>query len=194
MSRIDPALPPYSLSIQTYLDKLMPEGMEPLYLFRVLARDERLFARFMSSGLLDRGHLSIRERELVILRVCANEHSEYEWGVHVTQFAKRAGLDPEQVAATCDAERGVACWSERDRLLLAMCDELSAGTKLSAALWRELAQIFSDEARLELLLLAGFYRVTCVLTNSLELPLEPFAARFPSSGLSAAISDQAQRG
>ena len=180
MSRIDPALPPYSESIQTYLDKLMPQGMEPLYLFRVLARDERLFTRFMSAGLLDRGHLSLRERELVILRVCANEHSEYEWGVHVTQFAKRAGLSPEQCAATCSAERELACWSERDRWLLAMCDELSVGTKLSDALWHDLSQAFSDEARLELLLLAGFYRLTSVLTNTLQLPLEPFAARFPT--------------
>jgi alkylhydroperoxidase family enzyme len=181
MSRIDPALPPYSQSIQTYLDKLMPQGMEPLYLFRVLARDERLFARFMSAGLLDRGHLSMRERELVILRVCANEHSEYEWGVHVTQFAERAGLGPEQVTATCNAERELVCWSERDRLLLAMCDALSVGSKLSDVLWRDLCQAFSDEARIELLLLAGFYRLTSVLTNTLELPLEPFAARFPAS-------------
>ena len=179
MSRINPALPPYSLSIQTYLDKLMPKNMEPLYLFRVLARDERLFARFMSAGLLDRGHLSMREREVVILRVCANEHSEYEWGVHVTQFARRAGLSPEQVAATCNADRELDCWSERDRLLLALCDELTRGTKLSDALWRKLAQEFSDEARIELLLLAGFYRLTSVLTNTLELPLESFGARFP---------------
>jgi alkylhydroperoxidase family enzyme len=168
MSRIDPALPPYPLSIQTYLDKLMPKGMQPLYLFRVLARDERLFARFMSAGLLDRGHLTMHERELVILRVCANEQSEYEWGVHVTQFAARAGLSQEQVAATCSADRELSCWSERERVLLAMCDELSAGTKLSEGLWR-----------LELLLLAGFYRLTSVLTNTLELPLEPFGARFP---------------
>lgn len=181
MSRIAPASPPYSQSIQTYLDKLMPEGMEPLYLFRVLARDERLFARFMSSGLLDRGHVSIREREVVILRVCANEDSEYEWGVHVSLFAARAGFSPEQVAATRSAERELSCWSARDRLLLAMCDELRDGTKLSAPLWNELAQAYSEEARIELLLLAGFYRVTCILTNALELPLELFAARFPAA-------------
>lgn len=181
MSRIDPALPPYSQSIRTYLEKLMPAGMEPLYLFRVLARDERLFARFMSAGLLDRGHLSMHERELVILRVCANEHSEYEWGVHVTLFAERAGLSPEQVGATCREERELACWSERDRLLLAMCDELKTGTQLSDALWSELSLAFSEEARIELLLLAGFYRVTSVLTNTLQLPLETFGARFPTA-------------
>ena len=62
-----------------------------------------------------------------------------------------------------------------------MCDELSVGSKLSDVLWRDLRQAFSDEARIELLLLTGFYRLTSVLTNTLELPLEPFAARFPAS-------------
>lgn len=38
---------------------------------------------------------------------------------------------------------------------------------------------FSEEAIIELLLLAGFYRTVSYLTNSLRLPLEPFAARFP---------------
>ncbi len=38
---------------------------------------------------------------------------------------------------------------------------------------------FSEEAILELLLLAGFYRTVSYLTNALRLPLEPYAARFP---------------
>jgi hypothetical protein len=33
---------------------------------------------------------------------------------------------------------------------------------------------------LELLLLAGFYRTVSYLTNSLRLPLETYAARFPT--------------
>ena len=39
---------------------------------------------------------------------------------------------------------------------------------------------FSEEALLELLLLAGFYRTVSCLANALRLPLEPFAARFPA--------------
>ena len=37
-----------------------------------------------------------------------------------------------------------------------------------------------EEAVLELLLLAGFYRTVSYLTNALRLPLEPYAARFPA--------------
>jgi alkylhydroperoxidase family enzyme len=178
MSRISPASPPYPASIQTQLDKIMPKGVPPLWLFRVMARDERLFARVFASGLLDRGHLTLREREIVILRVCANNRSEYEWGVHVNGFATRAGLTSEQVAATLE-QSSDACWAPHDRLLLRLCDELQVGTVVSDALWSELAAEFSEEALLELLVLNGFYRTISLLTNTLQMPLEDFGMRFP---------------
>lgn len=179
MSRMLPASPPYSANIQTELDKIMPRGVEPLYLFRVLARDERLFSRAFSGGLLDRGHLSLREREIVILRVCANNRSEYEWGVHVTNFSARAGISPEQVVATTEATTELACWSERDRLLLRLCDELQGTTTVSDALWTAIASEWSEPARLELLMLTSYYRMISVLTNTLQMPLEAYGARFP---------------
>ena len=49
------------------------------------------------------------------------------------------------------------------------------------ALWAELTAHHSDEALLELLMLAGTYRTVSYLVNSLRLPLEPGASRFPLS-------------
>ena len=184
MSRMVPASPPYPASIQSALDKIMPAGVEPLYLFRVLARDERLFSRFFGASLLDRGQLSLREREIVILRVCANNRSEYEWGVHVTFFAERAGLSSAQVAATLDPESAHSAWAARDQLLVRLCDELQHGTTVSDGLWSELSQEWSEPARLELLMLISFYRLVSVLTNTLQLPLESYAARFPAGTVS----------
>ena len=37
----------------------------------------------MAGSLLDRGSISMRNRELMILRICARCGAEYEWGVHV---------------------------------------------------------------------------------------------------------------
>ncbi len=179
MSRISPATPPYPAPIQAELDKIMPKGMEPLYLFRVLARDERIFARSVGSGLLDRGHLTLREREIVILRVCANNKSQYEWGVHVTAFAARAGLTDEHVSATVKQPSHATCWNAKEQLIVRLCDELYAGTTVTDELWTELHAAFSEEAILELLLLNGFYRTISVLTNTLQMPLEDYAARFP---------------
>jgi alkylhydroperoxidase family enzyme len=177
--RMAPAAPPYAAEVQARLDALMPPGVTPLLLFRVLARDRRLFDRFMGGGLLDQGHLTLRQREIVIHRVTARCGAEYEWGVHAAIFAKRAGLDAAQLRSTVHGGPGDACWTPADALLIGFCDALHAACTLDEALWTELSAAFSAEAILELLLLAGFYRTVSYLTNALHLPPERFAARFP---------------
>lgn len=75
----------------------MPKGVPPLVLFRTLAVNERVFLGLMASRLLDRGSITLREREIVIDRTCARCGSEYEWGVHVTFFGERVGFTEEQI-------------------------------------------------------------------------------------------------
>jgi alkylhydroperoxidase family enzyme len=179
--RIAPAEPPYRAEVQARLDALMPPGVAPLLLFRVLARDRRLFERFMGGGLLDRSHLTLRQREIVIHRVTARCGSEYEWGVHAALFARRAGLEADQLHSTVHGGPHDACWSAQDALLLRLCDALHADCTIDDALWAELRAVFSEEAILESLLLAGFYRTVAYLTNALDLPPEPFAGRWAVS-------------
>jgi len=178
--RIAPANPPYAPEVQARFDALMPPGVEPLVLFRVLAQDLRLFQRFMGAGLLDKGHLTLRQREIVIHRVTAQCGSEYEWGVHAAFFAERAGLGAAALRATVRGGPDDPCWSAEDALLIRFCDALLADCTIGDALWAELRAAFGEEAMIELLLLAGFYRTVSYLTNALRLPLEPFAARFPA--------------
>jgi alkylhydroperoxidase family enzyme len=176
--RVAPANAPYPPEIQARFDALMPPGVAPLTLFRTLARDQRLFQRFMGGGLLDKGHLTLRQREIVIDRVTARCGAEYEWGVHVAFFAKRVGFDEVQLRSLVEGAPGDACWKAEDALLIRLCDALHASCDIDDALWAELRAQFSEEAMLELLLLAGFYRTVSYLTNALRLPLEPYAARF----------------
>jgi alkylhydroperoxidase family enzyme len=155
--------------------------MPPLVLFRVLARDARLFERFMGGGLLDKGHLTLRQREIVIDRVTARCGSEYEWGVHAAFFAKRAALGLEQLRSIVRGGPGDACWSAEEALLIRFCDALHETCDVPDGLWADLRARFSEEAMLELLLLAGFYRTVSYLTNALRLPSEPFAQPFPTA-------------
>jgi alkylhydroperoxidase family enzyme len=179
-TRIGPAAPPFPPDVQGALDRTMPPGMPPLVLFTTLARDPRLFGKFFAGGLLDRGHLTLRQRELVIHRTTALNRSEYEWGVHVALFSARVQLTAEQLHSTVHGGPGDGCWSDEDRALLRLCDALHATSTLDDTLWSALRERFSDEAMLELLLLAGFYRTVSYLTNALQLPLEANAARFPA--------------
>ena len=176
--RIAPAEPPYEPWAQAAFDRGMPPGAEPLLLFRVLARDRRLFERFMGGGLLDRGHLSLRDRELVIDRVTARNGSEYEWGVHIAFFAERIRLTEAQRQGIVDGAPDADCWPPREALLLRLVDQIDATTRVEKLLWQAAVAEFGELACLEIILLCGFYRTVSLLTNTLELPGEPGAARF----------------
>src|ERR1700752_3623779 len=122
-ARIAPAAEPFPDEIQHAIDAIM-RGQPPLVLFTTLARDRRLFFKFFNSGLLDRGHLTIRQREIVIDRVTASCGAEYEWGVHVSVFAGKAGLTEEQIASLTIGGPDDNCWSDADRLVLRFGDRL----------------------------------------------------------------------
>lgn len=184
-ARIAPVEPPFVPAVQQWLDRTMPAGMPPLLLFKTLARDERLFGKFFSAGLLDRGHLTLRQRELVIDRTTALCRSEYEWGVHIAIFGAKVGLGADQVHSLVHGRPDDPCWNAEDRVLLQFCDALHAGCDVDDELWAALRERFSEPAVLELLLLAGFYRTVSYLTNVLRLPPELHAARFPPAGVPA---------
>jgi len=177
-ARMQPLAPPFAPALQAQFDAVM-RGRAPLALFTTVARDARLWAKFSAGSLLDRGHLRLRERELVIDRTTARCGAEYEWGVHVATFGAKAGLTEAQIHSLAHGTPRDACWSDEDRQLLELCDALHERCDVDDALWAALRARLSDEAMLELLLLAGFYRTVSYLANALRLPLEPGARRFP---------------
>src|ERR1700693_1750945 len=130
MSRIAPLEPPYEPEIAGQFDRIM-RGAPPLMLFRVMASNARAWEKFRAGSLLDRGPLSLREREIVIDRTCALTRCEYEWGVHVAAFAAAAHLSDEQVRATVLGKANAACWSAAEQALIAAVDALHARATLS---------------------------------------------------------------
>jgi alkylhydroperoxidase family enzyme len=143
-----------------------------------MARDRRLFFRYFGGGLLDRGNLTLRQREIVIDRTTALCRAEYEWGVHVTTFAGQANLTRNQITSLTFGASADDCWDEADRELIELCDQLHGSATIDDELWNRLSVRLTDEAILELLLLAGFYHSTSFIVNGLQLPLEPGMARF----------------
>ena len=177
--RIEPLQPPFPDEIQQAFDTIMPKGVAPLTLFTTIARDARLFERFRGGSLLDRGHLTLRQREIVIDRVTALSGSEYEWGVHIAFFAEKVGFTEAHRRSLVNGGADDTIWNEDERVLIRACDQLHARCDLDDPAWNGLRAYFSEEAVLEVLMLAGFYRMVSYLTNALRLPLEPYAARFP---------------
>jgi alkylhydroperoxidase family enzyme len=176
MSRIPPIEAPFDPGVSEDLEKLMPPGVPPLLLFRTLAHNPRVLRRVRKGGLLDRGSISVRQRELVILRTTALCRSEYEWGVHVALFGAAAGLTPAEIAATVSGE--VAALPAEDGALIELCDALHRAAAVPDALWQRLADAYRPEQLVELVALAGQYHMISYITNAFEVGLEDQAPRF----------------
>lgn len=151
----------------------------PLNIFRTLRHNKPLTKAFLTLGshLLGGGSLPPREREVVVLRVGFRCSSEYEFGQH-TVIGREAGLTDEEVARL--AVPGTAGWSEDDAALVALADELCDDDVVTEQTWQALARRWSTEELLELLVLAGFYRLVSGLLNSAGVPLEPGTPGWPA--------------
>lgn len=189
--RLAPLAPPYAPELAALLTRMTPPGApDILLLFRVLAHNPELAERMTGWGgyLLGRkASLSLRDREMVIDRVCARCGAEYEWGVHIAAFAKAAGLSEAQNAAIAGGDalgqaqgEQSSPLTERDRLLVRMVDELHDTARISDALWGELAAQWTPAQLVELLMLAGWYHAISYVCNGARVPLEAWAPRFPS--------------
>lgn len=183
--RIAPLRPPYEPAIEQALGKWMPPGsaQEPLVLFRTLAVHDELMSRMrpLGAGILGHGRVPPREREIVIHRTCARAGAEYEWGVHVLAYGKRVGLTEEQLAATATGGADDRCWSDADRLLIRLADEVFDACDVSAPLWSALGDRYADDQLLELLIICGWYRLLSAVINSIGIEREAWAARFPTA-------------
>jgi alkylhydroperoxidase family enzyme len=178
--RIAPLDPPYPPAVQAEFDKLM-RGAAPLLLFRTVARNPRVLQRMMAGGLLDRGSISLRHRELMILRTCARCGAEYEWGVHIAAFGAKAQWTAAQIRSTVHGGGDDPCWSLEDRLVIRLADQLHDSNRVDDTLWQEISAHFAPDQLVELIMLAGLYHAVSYMVNAIGVQHEAFAPRFPSN-------------
>jgi 4-carboxymuconolactone decarboxylase len=164
--------------------ELLGDRGRPLNIFLTLAKNEPLFTSFMQLGgyLLGRQFgVDRRERELVILRVGWRSGSDYEFGQH-TVIGKHVGVTEEEIVRL--TQDGFAGWSDDDAALLAMADDLCADNVVSDATWARLAQRWSEQQLLDLLVLAGFYRLVSGFLRSVRVQREAGTPGFPEEAAS----------
>jgi len=187
-ARISPINAPYSEEITADFNTVMPPGMPPLSIFRTVAHNPRVLHRMVVGGLLDKGSISVADRELVILRACGVCKAEYEWGVHVAAFAKKAGFNEAQINDTAAPTSDSSLWNDSQNLIIAMVDQLHVSNQVSDELWERLAKAFKEEQLIELIMVAGLYHAVSFMVNACKIQREPFAPGFPAStSASAAI-------
>ena len=99
--------------------------------------------------------------------------------MHVIAYGKPLGLTDAQIEATISGDADDPAWSDADRVLIRFADELHDTATISAPLWSALAGRYRVDQLLELLIIAGWYRLLAGVINAVGIELEPWAARFP---------------
>jgi len=121
--------------------------------------------------------LSVREQELVILRMAVLYRSEYVWKHHV-KVGREFGIDDEELAAI-RAGAVAAFAAERERALLELTDAFVNERCLPPTLWRRTRGILAPRDFVDLISLVAQY-VLFTLTNvCLQVQVEPAVADLP---------------
>jgi alkylhydroperoxidase family enzyme len=186
--RIDPVAPPYTPEAAAMLARWMPRdagAIEPLTLFRTLARHLDLASRMLplGAGILAHGRVRPRDREIVIQRTCARTGADYEWGVHAAVYGERVGLTPEQVRATATSDAHDPAWDPAGGRLVELADELHETATISDALWVALEREYDPDQLLELVITAGWYRLIAYVIHAARVTPEPWATPMPQSNM-----------
>jgi alkylhydroperoxidase family enzyme len=174
------------LPMRPRIDPLPPRGDQPaeLNIFRTLAHNEKLAKGFLRLGshLLGGGVLPAREREIVILRTGSRAGSEYEFGQHA-RIGRQAGLTDDEIARLAGGHTGR--WSDDDDALVCLVDELCDHDVVSETTWERLRARWNDAQLLELLVLAGYYRLVSGMLNSVGVALEQGTPGWPDGASGA---------
>lgn len=178
-SRISPLV-----DLSPELQEIMGGGIKspagtPLNIFGTIAHHPRLLKRFMNfAGLfLNKGLLPGREREVVILRVGWNCQSVYEFGQH-TVIGQRVGLSLAEISALTKTTSEFQ-WSDRDSALIAMSDELCNDNCVSETTWKKLTADWKQDELIELVMVAGTYRLVSGFLNTMGVELDAGTPGWP---------------
>jgi AhpD family alkylhydroperoxidase len=138
----------------------------------LLQRIAPLAGAFLQSKVLPE-----RERELVILRVAWRTRCVYEFGQHALR-AHAAGLSTTEIrGSTLDPDDHP--WPAGDAALIAMADELFEHDDVTDATWADLSARWDESQLVELLMLAGYYRMVAGFLKGCRVEPEAGAPGWP---------------
>lgn len=107
-------------------------------------------------------------RELVILLVARLEGGDYEWVQHVV-VGKALGCRPEQIVALERDEFAADCFDAREKVLLDFTIDVVRNVAASEAHVAAVAEHFSPQEIVEIIMTAGFYMAVVRLTRTTRI-------------------------
>jgi alkylhydroperoxidase family enzyme len=177
-----PRVEPVDMSNLTEPQRVMLESRGTLNIYKTLANHVELYNRWSPLGrfILSGSSIQPRHREMAMLRMGWLCQSGYEWSQHARIAKASAGMLAEEIRAIAVGPAAPS-WSDLDRAVLRMADELRYDTMISDQTWAALRRGYSEEQIMELLFTAAQYQLVSMALNSLGVQLEPTAVeRMPS--------------
>lgn len=121
--------------------------------------------------------LSVREQELVILRMAVLYRSEYVWKHHVNVGREFGINDTELDAIRMGSYTAFA--AERERALLELADAFMNDRSLSPKLWDWTRRVLSSRDFVDLISLVSQYVLFALTNVCLQVQVEPGVAGLP---------------
>ena len=153
-----------------------------LNIYKTLANHVELYNRWSPLGrfILNASSVQPRHREMAMLRIGWLCQSGYEWSQHARIAKASAGMSEAEIRAIAVGPQADN-WSELDRAVLTMADELRYDAMISDGTWAALQRGYKDEQIMELQFTAAQYQLVSMALNSLGVQLEPTAVdRIPT--------------
>jgi alkylhydroperoxidase family enzyme len=147
-----------------------------LNIYRTLVHHVDLYNRWSPLGqfLLNGSSISARHREIAMLRMGWLCQSPYEWSQHARIAKASAGMTEAEVRRIAEGADAPG-WSDMDRAVIRMADELRYEAMISDATWVELRKGYSDQQVMELLYTSAQYQLVSMALNTLGIQVEPQA-------------------
>jgi alkylhydroperoxidase family enzyme len=157
----------------------LDERFSSLNAFRVMLHNPQAAGAVaeLLRTLMFRNKLNSRTRELVILRNGWRTGSEYEFCQHV-RVSRDLKMSEEEILGVRDPDNCRA-YSETDRAVIRMADELLDRSEASPEAWSVLTKAFSQEELVELLMVAGFWRMIAGYLKTAKVPLDSDVPSWP---------------
>jgi 4-carboxymuconolactone decarboxylase len=130
--------------------------------------------------ILKQGITPRRQRELVILRTGWNCQAVYEFGQHTLYGREEGGLTDAEIYAVT-RPLGTYQWSEDDRVLLQMADDLRADFCVTDETWAELTARWSTPEVTEFVMATMCYMFVSGFLNTMGVELDDGVPGWPSA-------------
>jgi alkylhydroperoxidase family enzyme len=146
-----------------------PKGLNAL---GTLARHPALTRAYhtFNGHVLFASTLSVRQRELLVLRVAHVRRAEYEWAQHVV-MAGDAGIDHSEVARVAEGPDAPG-WSPLERAMVRAVDELLDDAMVADGTWAILASELDDRQLMDLIFTVGAYELLAMAFRSFGVELD----------------------